>query len=57
MSRTKQEWSLAIFEQAEDAAFQAQAFRPCEHIWERMDYHVWQCEICADLKDFSDGWE
>jgi hypothetical protein len=57
MSRTEQELSLAIFEQAEDAAYQAQAFRQCEHIWEKVDEHVWQCEACGDLADLSEGWE
>ena len=57
MSRTKQELSLAIAEQADDEAFVSQAFRPCEHIWELQDYRIWQCEVCGDLSDLSEGWE
>src|SRR3990167_3905209 len=57
LSRTKQELSLAIAEQADDEAFAEQAPRPCEHIWERQDYRVWQCEACGDLADLSEGWE
>jgi len=55
--RTKQELSLAVAEQADDQAFQAQARRQCEHIWELQDYRVWQCEACGKLKDLSEGWE
>ena len=57
MSRTKQEQSLAIAEQADDQAFVSQAFRQCEHIWECQDYRVWQCEVCGDLADLSEGWK
>ena len=49
--------SLAIAEQADDQAFVEQARRECEHIWERVDYRVWQCEACGDLADLSEGWE
>ena len=61
--RTEQELSLAIAEQAADEDFLSQAFRPCEHIWERQDYRVRQCEACGDLADLSEcalyskGWE
>lgn len=55
--RTKQELSLAIFEQAEDAAFQAQVFRQCEHIWEKVDYvEIHCCIICGDLIDLR-NWD
>ncbi len=62
MSRTKLEgtslvMSLAIAEQAADEAFADQARRAHEHIWERQDYRVWQCEACGDLADLSEGWE
>ena len=49
--RTKQEHSLAIYGRAEDAAYQAQAFGPCEHIWEKVDDEVHQCETCGDICD------
>ena len=49
--RSKQEHSLAIYEQAADAAFHAQTFRPCEHIWEKVDAEVHQCAACFDICD------
>ena len=55
--RTKQELSLALYEQAEDEAFKERGRAPCEHIWERQDYRVWQCEACGDIADLSEGWE
>ena len=56
-SRSKQELSLALYEQAEDEAFKERGRAPCEHIWERQDYRVWQCEACGDIADLSEGWE
>ena len=55
--RTKQELSLALYEQAEDEAFKERGRAPCAHIWERQDYRVWQCEACGDIADLSEGWE
>lgn len=49
--------SLARWEQAGDEAFREQAFVACPHVWERVDYHVWQCEACGDMADLAEGWE
>lgn len=57
MTPAVQELSLALAEQADDEAFLEQARRECEHIWERIDLRVWQCEVCDDTADLSEGWE
>ena len=55
--RTKQELSLAIYEQAEDAAYQARGRAECEHIWEKVDYvEIHQCILCNDLIDLR-NWD
>ena len=43
---------IAQAEHAADQAFKAQA--ACEHIWEKVEREVWQCEACGDLVGLVD---
>ena len=53
MNDLQQSRSLALYEQAEYAAFKFQAFRPCTHLWEKQDEGIWQCEVCDDVVDLG----
>lgn len=49
--------SLARWEQADDEAFREQAFVACPHVWEHIDFNVYQCELCnatCDLRNWFD---
>ena len=55
--RTKQELSLALYEQAKDQAYLERGRAECEHIWARTNWREWLCAACGDMADFSEGWE
>ena len=49
--RTKQELSLALYQQAEDEAYPARGRAECEHIWEKVAHEIFQCFACGDHLD------